>query len=76
MGLQQIQGKELYDSTSPWLSQLWASEQKVEQTMSEAMMALRELCECQLFRSTHYRFEEYLRDRFGWTSEEVYPDGL
>ena len=74
VGLQQLQGLQQYDSTSPWLSQQWGSEQKVEEAMSEAMMALRELCECQLFRSTHYQFEHYLRDRFGWTAEETYPD--
>ena len=76
VGLQQIQGLQQYDSTSPWLSQQWGNEQKVEEAMSEAMMALRELCECRLFRSTHYRFEQYLRDRFGWSAEEIYPDSL
>jgi hypothetical protein len=74
VGLQQIQGLQQYDST--WLSQQWGSEQKVEEAMSEAMIALRELYEYQLFRSTHYRFEQYLRDRFGWSAEEIYPDGL
>jgi len=44
--------------------------------MSEAMMVLRELYECRLFRSTHYRFEQCLRDRFGWTVEEIYPPSL
>ncbi len=74
VGLQQIQRLQSYDSTSPWLSQQWGNEQKVEEAMSKAMAALRELCERRLFRSTHYRFEHYLRDRFGWSAEEVYPD--
>lgn len=72
--LQQIQGLPSYDSTSHWLSQQWGNEQKVEEAMSEAMVALRELCDRRLYRSTHYRFEEYLRDRFGWKAEEIYPD--
>jgi len=76
VGLQQIQGLQSYDSTSPWLSQRWGSEQQVEEAMSETMATLRELCERRLYRSTHYRFEEYLRDRFGWSAEEIYPDGL
>jgi len=73
LGLQQIQGLQPYDSTSHWLSQQWGSERQVEEAMSEAMVALRELCERRLFRSTHYQFEHYLRDRFGWSAEEVYP---
>jgi len=76
VGLQQLQELQQYDLTSPWLSQQWGSEQKVEEAMSEAMIALRELYEYRLFRSTHYRFEQYLRDRFGWSAEEIYPDGL
>ncbi len=44
--------------------------------MSEAMVALRELCDYRLFRNTPYRLEYYLRDRFGWSAEEIYPDSL
>ncbi len=73
VGLQRIQGLPQYDSTSPWLSELWGSEQKVEEAMSEAMGALRQLCSKRLFRSTHYRFEQYLSDRFGWSAEEIHP---
>lgn len=74
VGLRKLQGLPSYDSTSHWLSQQWGSEQKIEEAMSEAMVTLRELCERRLFRSTHYRFEEYLRDRFGWKAEEIYPN--
>ena len=73
VGLQQIQGLPSYDSTSQWLSQQWGSEQKVEEAMSEAMVALRELCDHRLFRSTHYQLDQYLRDRFGWKAEEIHP---
>lgn len=74
VGLQQIQGLPSYDSTSYWLSMQWGNEQKVEEAMSEAMVALRELCARRLYRFPHYQFEEYLRDRFGWKVEEIYPD--
>jgi len=52
VGLQQIQGLPSYDSISHWLSQQWGNEQKIEEAMSEAMVALQELCDCRLFRST------------------------
>jgi hypothetical protein len=68
-----MQGAQQYDSTSPWLSELWGREQKVEEAMVEAMAALRQLGEHRLFRSTHYRFEQYLSDRFGWSAEEIHP---
>ncbi|MBV8887484.1 MAG: hypothetical protein JO235_26280 [Chroococcidiopsidaceae cyanobacterium CP_BM_RX_35] len=75
VGLRQIQGLQQYDSTSQWLSQQWGNKQKVEEAMLEAMRALHELCERRLFRSTHYRFDQYLCERFGWSAEEIYPAG-
>ena len=74
VGMQRLQGLQPYDSTPPWLSSLWGSEQKIEAASSEAMMAIRELGERRLYRNTHHRFDQYLSDRFGWTAEEVYPD--
>jgi len=73
VGLQQLQGLQPYDSTPPWLSHLWGSEQKIQEATSEAMAAIRELCERRLYRNTHHRFDQYLSDRFGWTAEELYP---
>ncbi len=73
VGLQQLQGLQSYDSTPPWLSHLWGNEQKIEEASSEAMVALRDLCERRLYRNTHHRFDQYLSDRFGWTAEELYP---
>ena len=74
VGTRKLKGLPSSDSKSHWLSMQWGNEQKVEEAMSEAMVALRELCARRLYRSTHYRFEEYLRERFGWSSEEIYPD--
>ena len=74
VGTRKLKGLPSYDSTSSWLSQQWGNEQKVEEAMSEAMVILRELCDRRLFRSTHYRFEDYLRARFGWNVEEIYPN--
>lgn len=76
VGLQQLQGLQPYDSTPPWLSHLWGSEQKIEEASSEAMTAIRELCERRLYRNTHHQFEQYLSARFGWTAEELYPASL
>ncbi len=73
VGLQQLQGLQSYDSTPPWLSHLWGNEQKIEEASSEAMVALRDLCERRLYRNTHHGFDQYLSDRFGWTAEELYP---
>jgi|GEM_PF-2228636 len=81
VGTRKLKGLPLYDSTSSWVSQKWGNEQKVKEAMSDAIVALQELCDRRLFRSTHYRFEEYLRDsasalaelRFGWSAEEIYP---
>lgn len=36
-------------------------------------MALYDLGDRQLFRSTHLNFDDYCRDRFGFATE-VYPD--
>jgi len=82
VGLQRLQGFQTYDSTPPWVSNLWGSEQKIEEASNDAMMAIRELCSLWLYRNTHHRFEQYLSDsasalaelRFGWTAEEIHPD--
>jgi len=74
VGLQRLQGLQSYDSTPPWLSHLWGSEQKIEEASSEAMTAIRELCERRLYRNTHHRFDQYLSERFGWTAEEISPE--
>ncbi len=70
--MQRLQGFQTYDSASPWLSQIWGSEQKIAEASSEAVEALLELRERRLYRSTHHRFEQYLSDRFGWWAEEIY----
>ena len=74
VGLQRLQGLQTYDSTPPWVSNLWGNEQKIEEASNDAMMALRELYERRLYRNTHHQFEHYLSDRFGWSAEEIYPD--
>jgi len=83
VGLQRLQGLQTYDSTPAWLSHLWGNEQKIEEASSEAMTAIRELCERRLYRNTHHRFEQYLSDpplaaalryRFSWCTEEISPE--
>jgi len=41
-------------------------ERKVERAFYEAGLALRELRERRLYRSTHQNFESYVQDRFGF----------
>lgn len=46
-------------------------EQKVERAFYEAALALRELHERKLYRSTHSRFDHYCRDRFGFSQQNA-----
>ena len=61
-------------SNRPWLACIWGNEQKVEEASGDAKMALQELQTRQLYRSTHQCFHQYLRERFGWYKEEIYPE--
>ena len=74
VGLTQLGNCESDDTISPWLARMWGDEQKVEFAISEAKMAWRELQSRQLYRSTHHCFNQYLRERFGWCKEEIYPE--
>jgi len=47
-------------------------ERKVEQAFVEAGKALMELRSRRLYRSTHKTFEEYCRDRFGYSRDAAY----
>ncbi|MBD2498205.1 hypothetical protein H6G75_28370 [Nostoc sp. FACHB-280] len=47
-------------------------ERKVEHAFYEAGKALRELRDRRLYRSTHKTFEEYCRDRFGYSRDAAY----
>ncbi|MHC5762546.1 hypothetical protein [Nostoc sp.] len=47
-------------------------EQKIERAFYEAGKALMELCDRKLYRSTHGTFEEYCRDRFGYSRRQPY----
>jgi hypothetical protein len=47
-------------------------ERKVESAFREAAMALKELRDRRLYRSTHKTFEEYCRDRFGFNRSRSY----
>jgi hypothetical protein len=47
-------------------------ERKVERAFYEAGVALRELRERRLYRSTHKTFEEYCRERFGFQRRHCY----
>jgi hypothetical protein len=47
-------------------------ERKVERAFYEAGKALRELRDRKLYRSTHQTFEEYCRDRFGYSRRHPY----
>lgn len=46
-------------------------ERRVERAVFEAGKALAELRDRRLYRSTHRTFEEYCRDRFGYTHRRV-----
>jgi hypothetical protein len=47
-------------------------ERKVESAFREAAVALKELRDRRLYRSTHKTFEEYCRDRFGFSRSRSY----
>ncbi len=47
-------------------------ERKVERAFYEAGFALRELRDRRLYRSTHKTFEEYVKDRFGFSRRHPY----
>ncbi|MFN6571995.1 hypothetical protein [Dendronalium sp. ChiSLP03b] len=47
-------------------------EQKVERAFYEAGKALMELRDCRLYRSTHKTFEDYCRERFGYSRRQPY----
>ncbi|WP_341528423.1 hypothetical protein WKK05_03470 [Nostoc sp. UHCC 0302] len=47
-------------------------ERKVERAVFEAGKALMELRDRRLYRSTHKTFEEYCRERFGFSSRQPY----
>ena len=74
VGLTQIDDCKSSSSNRPWLARIWGNEQKVEEASGDAKMALQELQSRQLHRSTHQCFHQYLRDRFGWSKEEIYPE--
>ncbi len=60
-------------STHPWLVRIWSNKQKVESASIDVKMALWELQNRQLYRSTHQCFSQYVSERFGWSKEEIYP---
>ena len=47
-------------------------ERRVERAVFEAGKALRELRDRQLYRSTHKSFEQYIKDRFGYSRYTAY----
>ena len=47
-------------------------ERKVERAFYEAGMALMQLRDRRLYRTTHPTFEEYCRDRFNYTRRRLY----
>jgi len=51
----------------------WRRDPTVQKFLQEATIALHNLSNRQLYRSTHLCFEDYCRDRFG-SSTELYPD--
>jgi hypothetical protein len=57
----------LEELTEAEAAELHRLELKVERAFYEAGAALREIRDKQLYRSTHRTFEEYCRDRFGFT---------
>lgn len=74
VGLTQLDDCKSSSSKRPWLARIWGNEQKVEFASGDAKMALQELHFRQLYRSTHQCFHQYLKERFGWSKEEIYPE--
>ena len=58
---------DIEELTSEELSLRLQLERKVERAFYEAGKALMELRDRKLYRSSHKTFEEYCRDRFGYT---------
>ena len=73
VGLTQLDGCKS-PSVHSWLVRIWGDKQKVEEATIDAKMALQELQNRQLFRSTHECFNEYVSERFGCSKEEIYPE--
>jgi len=62
---------EIPELTEQEISDRLHLERKVERAVFEAGKALAELRDRRLYRSTHRTFEEYCRDRFGYTHRRV-----
>ncbi|MEH2120590.1 hypothetical protein [Nostoc sp.] len=62
---------EIPELTEQEISDRLHLERKVERTFFEAGKALAQLRDRRLYRSTHRTFEEYCRDRFGYTHRRV-----
>jgi len=60
-------------SAHHYLDRAWQNEQKVERAWGEVEIALQELRDRQLYRSTHQSFDHYLRERFGSFVQEQSP---
>ena len=73
MGLIELDGCKS-SSAHSWLVRIWGDKQKVEFASIDVKMALRELQTCQLYRSTHQYFNQYVSERFGWSKEEILPE--
>ena len=73
VGLTQLDGCKS-SSAHSWLVRIWGDEQKVESASIDAKIALQELLNRQLYRSTHQCFSQYVNERFGWSKEEIYPE--
>ncbi len=58
-------GEDSGSSAHHYLDLGWQNEQKVQRAWSEVEVALQELRDRQLHRSTHQSFDRYLRERFG-----------
>ena len=73
VGLTELDGCKS-SSAHAWLVRIWGDKQKVESASIDVLMALRELQNRQLYRSTHQCFSQYVSERFGWFKEEIYPE--
>ena len=73
VGLTQLDGCKS-PSTHSWLVRIWGDKRKVESASIDAKVALQELLNRQLYRSTHECFNQYVSERFGWSKEEIYPE--
>ena len=64
-----VEVRELTDQEQSLRLQL---ERRVERAFLEAGQALMELRDRRLYRSTHRTFEEYCRERFGYSRDAAY----